>query len=158
MEFVTHSSYETKKLGNLLAEEVRGGEIICLTGDLGAGKTTFTQGLLRGLGIKGAITSPTFAIIKDYQIKERDSRFMKKNSKKNTSQDLRSTVQHVYHIDAYRVEAKDLESLGWKDFAGKPDSIVVIEWAERIKKIIPTNAVWIKFKWLGDKERKLSLK
>ena len=68
MQFITKSDTQTKKLGEMLAKELRGGEIICLTGDLGAGKTTFTQGFLRGLGIKGAITSPTFNILKEYKL------------------------------------------------------------------------------------------
>jgi tRNA threonylcarbamoyladenosine biosynthesis protein TsaE len=133
-EFATTSSIQTKKLGEMLAKELRGGEIICLTGDLGAGKTTFTQGFLHGLGIKGAITSPTFAIMKQYH----------------------KTYSDIYHIDAYRIKSKDLLDLGWKDFAGKSNSIVIIEWAERVKKLIPTEAVWIKFEWINDKERKIS--
>ncbi|HOW60616.1 MAG TPA: tRNA (adenosine(37)-N6)-threonylcarbamoyltransferase complex ATPase subunit type 1 TsaE [Candidatus Moranbacteria bacterium] len=133
--FVTTSSVQTKKIGEILAKELRGGEIICLSGDLGSGKTTFTQGILKGLKIKGPFTSPTFNIIKTYKIKSKI----------------------IYHIDAYRIEAKDLLELGWKDFAGKPNSIVIIEWAERVKKIIPKNSLWINFKWIRDKERKISL-
>ena len=117
------------------------GECTVLLGHSGAGKTTFTQGLLRGLGIKGAVTSPTFNIIKVYNLKAKSYK-----------------LKAVFHIDAYRVRAKDVLDLGWKDFAGKPDSIVIVEWAERIKKIIPTNAVWIKFEWLDEKKRKISLK
>lgn len=133
--FIAISSVQTKKFGGVLAKELSGGEIICLSGNLGSGKTTFTQGLLNGLKIKGPFTSPTFNIIKTYKIKSKI----------------------IYHIDAYRIEAKDLLELGWKDFAGKPNSIVIIEWAERVKKIIPKNSLWIKFKWIRDKERKISL-
>jgi tRNA threonylcarbamoyladenosine biosynthesis protein TsaE len=146
-QFITTSSIQTKKLGAVLAQELSGGlprrrrrveagEIICLTGDLGSGKTTFTQGLLKELGVKGPYTSPTFNIMKVYKSK----------SKKT-----------VYHIDAYRINAKDLLDLGFKDFAGKPDSVVIIEWAERVKKIIPKKASWIYFKWMNDKERKITL-
>lgn len=124
----------------MLAEELRGGEIICLSGDLGTGKTTFTQGLLKGLKANGPFTSPTFNIIKVYKLKTK-------------SQKLKA----VHHIDAYRVNADDILNLAWKDFAGQPDSIVIIEWAERIKKIIPTSAVWINFEWLSEKERKITL-
>lgn len=139
-EFTTISNIQTQKLGQLLAEELRGGEIICLSGDLGAGKTTFTQGLLKGLEVKGPYTSPTFNIIKTYKLKT-------KNQKLKT----------IYHIDAYRVGPKDISELGFKDFAGKPNSIVIIEWAERIKKLIPTSALWINFKWLSKTERKIVL-
>lgn len=134
-EYVTTSSLQTKKLGHLLAEQLCGGEIICLSGDLGAGKTTFTQGLLKGLKIKGPYTSPTFAIMKHYTHKE----------------------NNVYHIDAYRVSAKDLSELGFKDFAGQKNSITIIEWPEKVKSLIPTSALWINFKWLSEKERKITL-
>jgi tRNA threonylcarbamoyladenosine biosynthesis protein TsaE len=145
--FISTSSIQTKKLGALLAEELRGGEIICLSGDLGSGKTTFTQGLLKGLGVNGPYTSPTFNILKEYKFK----------INKNTRYKIQDTKYKIYHIDAYRINSKDLFNLGWKDFAGKADSIVIIEWAERVKKIIPTKAVWIKFVWLNDKERKITL-
>ncbi len=160
--FVTTSKIQTQKLGSLLAEELcggpastrgndrsstRGGEIICLSGDLGAGKTTFTQGLLKGLKIKGPYTSPTFNIIKEYGVR----------SHKNTRYKIQDTRYKIYHIDAYRVGPKDILDLGFKDFANRPDSIVIIEWAERIKKIIPTNTLWINFKWLSEKERKITL-
>lgn len=153
-EFITTSSVQTKKLGEMLAKELCGGEIICLTGDLGAGKTTFTQGLLRGLKIKSPYTSPTFAIIKHYRITHNAKRGAKKSK---TLRATSSTFQDIYHIDAYRVSAKDILELGFKDFAGKPNSIVIIEWPERIKKIIPTNAVWISFKWISEKERCIKL-
>jgi len=133
--FITASSVQTKKLGQMLAEELRGSEIICLSGDLGSGKTTFTQGILKGLKIKGPFTSPTFNIIKTYKTK----------------------LRTIYHIDAYRINSKDLLDLGFKDFAKKQNSIVIIEWAERVKKIIPTSALWINFEWTNDKERKITL-
>ena len=66
--FIAKSAQETKKLGELLAKELRGGEIISLTGELGSGKTTFAQGVLRGLGAKGPYTSPTFVVMKKYRI------------------------------------------------------------------------------------------
>ena len=131
--FITTSSAQTKKLGQMLAKELHGGEIICLSGDLGSGKTTFTQGILKGLRVKGPFTSPTFNIIKAYKIKS----------------------YSVYHVDAYRINSKDLIDLGWKDFAGKPNALVIIEWAERVKKIIPASALWINFEWISDKERRL---
>jgi tRNA threonylcarbamoyladenosine biosynthesis protein TsaE len=143
-EFITTSSTQTKKLGELLAGELCGGEIICLAGDLGAGKTTFTQGLLKGLKIKGPYTSPTFAIMKHYKS---NFKFKITNLK----------LQNAYHIDAYRVNAKDLSELGFKDFAGKENSVTIIEWPEKVKKLIPTNALWINIMWLSGKERKITI-
>ena len=143
--FITISSVQTKKLGQMLAEELCGCEIICLSGDLGAGKTTFTQGVLKGLKIKGPFTSPTFNIIKTYK------------TKLLNPQTKNYELRTVYHIDAYRIKSNDLFDLGWKDFTGKSNSIVIIEWAERVKKIIPANALWINFEWINDKERKITL-
>ena len=134
-KYITSSTLQTKKLGQLLAGEFHGGEIICLSGDLGSGKTTFTQGLLKGLKIKGPYTSPTFAIIKEYKTKQ-------------------STA---YHIDAYRINSKSLIELGFKDFAGKENSITIIEWPEKIKGLIPTTALYISFQWLSEKEREIIL-
>ena len=131
-KYITQNSKETQKLGEILAREIKGGQIICLTGDLGAGKTTFTQGFLKGLKVKGPYTSPTFLIIKKYG-------------------------QYIYHIDAYRVKAKDILNLGWEEMLQNKKNIIIIEWADRIKKIIPPNAVWIKFKWLDENKREMTL-
>ena len=149
--FITISSIQTKKLGSLLAEELRGGEIICLSGDLGAGKTTFTQGLLKGLKIKGPYTSPTFNILKEYII----SNFEFRNNKNLFK--IQNSKFKIFHNDAYSVKSKDILDLGFKDFAGQQNSIVIIEWAERIKKLIPSSALWIEFEWLSEKERKITL-
>ena len=137
-KFITNSNKQTQKLGETLAKELKGGEIICLSGDLGAGKTTFTQGLLKELKIKGPHTSPTFVILKKYEI-----RF------------ARYEIRNVYHIDAYRIKDKDLLGLGWKELIADKNNIIIIEWAENVKKIIPKNALWIRFKWLDRNEREI---
>jgi len=128
-KFITTSKNQTQKLGEELAKELRGGEIICLSGELGAGKTTFTQGLLKGLKAKGPYTSPTFVVIKKYE--------------------------HIYHIDAYRIKDTDLLELGWEEMLAGKKNITIIEWAERVRKIIPDDAIWINFKWLGENKREL---
>ncbi|MFH0968909.1 MAG: tRNA (adenosine(37)-N6)-threonylcarbamoyltransferase complex ATPase subunit type 1 TsaE [Patescibacteria group bacterium] len=135
-KFITTSKTQTQKLGENLARELKGAcppkrrrEIICLSGDLGAGKTTFTQGLLKGLKIKGPHTSPTFVIMKKYN--------------------------DIYHFDAYRINEKDILGLGWKEIIADKNNIIIIEWAERVKNIIPKNALWIKFKWVGENSREL---
>jgi tRNA threonylcarbamoyladenosine biosynthesis protein TsaE len=137
-KFVTENSRETQKLGEIFAQELlrekgEKAKLICLEGDLGAGKTTFTQGLLKGLQVEGPYTSPTFVIMKEYK------------SQKN-----------VYHIDAYRIGPDDILNLGWNEIISK-DNIVVIEWADRIRKIIPSDAIWIKFKWKDKDKREIEL-
>ncbi len=129
-EIITKSNAETKSLGALLADTLYKGRtkkralVISLEGDLGAGKTTFTQGFADGLGIKEKVKSPTFVILKIYKIKKMD----------------------FIHIDAYRIGTKDFEVLGWKEFIKNPKNIILVEWGDRIKKILPRTAIHIKFK------------
>lgn len=158
--FITTNFRETKKLGETLASELRGGEIICLTGELGSGKTTFAQGVLRGLKIKGPYTSPTFVILKCYERKirksDQSSAFPLLAKARNSSKP--SFIQNIYHVDTYRVGPKDILDLGWKEIISGKDNIVIVEWAERIKSIVPKRAIWIKFKHKGKGNREISLK
>lgn len=155
--FQTINPEQTKNLGKLLAKELSGGEVICLSGDLGAGKTTFTQGLLNGIGAEGPYTSPTFAIMKEYQVQETRDKEQGTKETRDKRQETEFKIQNIYHIDAYRIKEKDLLELGWKDFAGKKDCVVIVEWAERITSIIPRNALWINFEWIDENTRKIEL-
>lgn len=139
-KFISESSSQTQAIAKLLSEEVIGGEVICLSGDLGAGKTTFAQGFLQGIGADGPFTSPTFGIMKEYKLK-------------SNKQNLGS----VYHIDAYRINSEDIIDLGWKDFAGSKNCVIIVEWAEKIRTIIPKNALWIHFKLKDENVREITL-
>ncbi len=157
--FITNSAKQTQKLGEILTEEILDIQcpknvILCLTGELGSGKTTFTQGLLKGLKIKGPYTSPTFLVMKHYKKKIPISNFQFPISKQ--IQNSKFKILNIYHIDAYRVTAKDILNLGWKEIIANKNNIIIIEWADRIKKIIPARAVWIKFKWVDEKKRKIT--
>lgn len=136
---VTKSAKETKKKGEFLAQEIiksKKASIIGLEGELGSGKTTFIQGLAKGLGIKERITSPTFVIFKKFKL---------------------GSVPHLkyfYHIDCYRLNSpQDLLDLGFKEIISQPN-LVVIEWAEKIKKILPKDTFWIKFEYLPRTKQK----
>jgi tRNA threonylcarbamoyladenosine biosynthesis protein TsaE len=135
-KFITKNFRETQKLGEGLAKKLKGGDIVCLSGDLGSGKTTFTQGLLKGLKAEGPYISPTFLIMKKYKNKLKD----------------------IYHIDAYRVNSQDILDLGWEEIISNPESIVVIEWADRICDIISKDNLWIEFEWKDENERKIKIK
>ena len=131
MKTVTKSAAETRKIARLLAKEIkphaRGAVAIALEGDLGAGKTTFTQGFARALGVKESVLSPTFVLMKIYSLEK-------------------SQFRHFVHIDCYRIKnPKDLIHLGVKDILKDKDAIVLIEWANLVKKIIPRDAIWLKF-------------
>jgi tRNA threonylcarbamoyladenosine biosynthesis protein TsaE len=152
---ITKNSKETQKLGEDLARELNESKIICLSGDLGSGKTTFAQGLLKGLGTEGPYTSPTFLVIKYYKKEILNSKFEILNKSKTQKPKLKTF--DIYHIDAYRVNSKDVLDLGWEEIILKPESIVIIEWADRICDIIPSSAIWIKFKWKGENEREITL-
>jgi tRNA threonylcarbamoyladenosine biosynthesis protein TsaE len=145
--FTTYSSTQTKNLGKLLALEIHGGQTICLSGDLGSGKTTLAQGVLKGLGAKGPYTSPTFLVMKHYKLKARGP--------KHKAAAKVPQLPGIYHIDAYRVGAKDILEMGWEEIINDEKSIIIVEWAERIKSIIPKKAVWIKFEHMDKNKRKI---
>lgn len=131
----TNSSNETAKLGEEFSEKVKNGGTILLYGDLGAGKTTFVQGLAKGLGIKKRIISPTFIVIRSYN----EDKF--------------------YHIDLYRIEnEKDIEGLGIEDILKDDKNIIAIEWPEKIKKIVPKKRIELFFSYLNDQKRKIEIK
>lgn len=138
--FTTTNSKQTQELGELLAEGIKDGKIICLEGELGSGKTTFAQGILKGLGAKGPYSSPTFVVLKEYLLKSK-------------SQKLKA----VYHMDAYRVTVKNVLDIGWKEIVADKNNIIIIEWADKIRKIIPKDSIWIKFKWLDKDKREIKL-
>lgn len=139
MEFITKSDEETREIGKKLARKFSGGEVLALVGELGDGKTTFTQGLAQGLGIKQRVISPTFILMRRYQIKS--SKFF-------------------YHVDLYRLEenlGNEIENLGLTEFWGRSENIVAIEWAEKIKDLLPKNTIWITFKILEENTRRIVL-
>ncbi|MDD5291513.1 MAG: tRNA (adenosine(37)-N6)-threonylcarbamoyltransferase complex ATPase subunit type 1 TsaE [Patescibacteria group bacterium] len=136
---VTHSEKETLALAKKYAKTLRGGTILGLIGNLGAGKTVFIKGLASGLGLKKNITSPTFVIMKVYPVKK-------------------GKVKNFVHIDAYRIkEGRDLIAIGAQEYLNWPDTLTVIEWADRIKKVLPEKIRFIKIKILAGEKRKISL-
>ena len=136
MEFTTNSANETKRLGKTLASDLVGGEVFALSGELGSGKTTFVQGFAEGLGLKGRIISPTFILMRKYEVGDKN----------------------FYHTDLYRLEGNienEVINLGLGELWERPENIVVIEWAEKVEKMIPKAAKWIKFEDLGGDRRKI---
>lgn len=118
----TFSAQETFELGKKIAEEATKGQIFCLDGDLGTGKTVFTQGFARGLSIDGPVNSPTFTILQIYD----DGRLP------------------LYHFDVYRIEdPEELYEVGLDDYL-YGDGVCLIEWASMISELIPGDAVHIK--------------
>ena len=121
MVYETRSPKETFELGERLGLEASPGMIYCLEGDLGVGKTVFTQGFARGLGITDPVTSPTFTIVQQYE----EGRIP------------------LYHFDVYRIgDVEEMEGIGYEDcFYG--DGVCLIEWPSLIDEILPETAVWV---------------
>ena len=122
---------DTQKIAMRLAKEMVAkksdkARVIALSGDLGAGKTTFTQGFARALGIKTPVQSPTFVLMKIYAL------------------DKKTHLKHLVHIDAYRIEkTEEIKHLGLHELLRDKDAVLLIEWAERIKKLLPRDTIWI---------------
>jgi tRNA threonylcarbamoyladenosine biosynthesis protein TsaE len=147
-ECLTTSFFQTKKIGRQLAERIlaksspssRKAFVIALSGELGAGKTAFLQGFAKGLGIKQKITSPTFVILKKFKI-----------------QNSKAGFKNFYHIDCYRLEnPKEILDLGFGEIIAGSGNIVAVEWPDRIRKIMPKTALWIRFDFIDEKTRKIS--
>lgn len=146
MDVVTKNAKETQKLAGLLAKELLncplGGKratVVVLRGDLGAGKTTFSQGFAKGLGVRENIKSPTFVILKRYPLSKV------------------KCFKYFYHIDCYRLKnAKDAIALGLPEIFQNPKNLLLIEWPEIVKKIIPKKIIAVKFSHINETTRKIS--
>src|SRR3989338_72782 len=134
MEITTHSDTETKKLGHQLASTLHGGEIVCLYGELGVGKTTLVKGIAEGLGIEEEITSPTFTLMNVYDVKTAD--YGPQTTAISDEAVVRSpstVVKKLIHIDTYRLrDEKELLEIGVEDYLSQPDTVTIIEWPEKI--------------------------
>lgn len=107
----------------------QGALVIGLVGELGTGKTTFIQSFLKALGVKERVTSPTFILLRPYVLPSYPP----------------TRYAHAHHIDTYRLDsAKELLAIGFKKIIREPGNIVLVEWADRFKKIMPKNTFWIK--------------
>ena len=136
---IAKSIIETEKFAENLVKNLKFPSILGLSGELGSGKTAFTKFLAKYLGVKESIISPTFTIINSYKIQ--------------------NTKYKLIHIDCYRIlNPEKLLDLGFNDILQDKNSIVVIEWAERVKNFLPKNTIRIKFKHNGNNQRKISLK
>ncbi len=118
MELESHSAQETYEIGRQLGEQAQAGEVFCLSGDLGTGKTIFTKGFAAGLSVTDTVNSPTFTIVQEY-----------------------AGRIPFYHFDVYRIqEPEEMEEIGYEDyFFG--EGVCIIEWAELIEELLPEHAV-----------------
>lgn len=135
IEKISSSAEETKKFGSKLAGSLRKGDVVALIGPLGSGKTCLVQGICAGLGVKEFVTSPSFVIINQYP-----GRFW------------------VYHFDLYRLkDRKELIDLGYEEFF-YDNGICLIEWAEKVKELLPQKRIEISMKIVSKNQRRIKVK
>lgn len=151
--FITHNAEETRVLGEQLARAFRGGQVVLLKGNLGAGKTHFAQGVARGLGIIKNITSPTFTIMNIHDAPRRAYANAKKINN-NAVQILSRTTQRrqyekitrLAHIDLYRIKTiEEAYAIGVMDYISEPSTLTLIEWPGKIQHALPNkDRVWVR--------------
>ena len=145
MKQISNSREETKAVAKSFVEmliEAGVGEkavVVALNGDLGSAKTTFSQFVGEALGVREGINSPTFLIEKIYELFEKP-------------------WKHLIHIDTYRLDKpEELLHLGWKEIISRPDNLILIEWADKVKEILPDDTVQINFKFLDENVREIEI-
>ena len=133
---ITNSIDETFKLGEDLAKKLRGGEVILLNGDLGAGKTVFAKGLAKGLGVQAVVNSPTFNIMNVYQ-----------------GQNIK-----FCHFDMYRIDDdSELKELGFEEFIGDKNYVCAIEWSSKTASLLPKSVITVNINKLDDDKRNIEI-
>ena len=152
-KFVSNNPEESRKFARDLAAnlmsrsllDISGGALVlALMGDLGSGKTTFAQAFAEGLGVKEKVKSPTFIIFRKSKVA--DKKWQEK------------VFKYFYHFDVYRINSeKEILNLGWEEIISNPENIVLVEWADKIEKILPKNSVKINFKHLKGDKREIVL-
>ena len=134
MRYVTHGPEETEALGQRLAEHLRPGDVIAYYGDLGAGKTAFTRGLARGLGVRETVTSPTYTIVNEYL----------------------TGRMPLFHFDMYRLGSSDeLFEIGWEDYLAR-GGVCAVEWSENVADALE-EAITVQIRRLSDLEREVTI-
>ncbi len=138
-KYLTNSSFETKNLGSKFAGELKSGDIVLLFGALGAGKTTFVQGVAKGLGIGERVLSPTFVLVRTHQTKN-------------------SRIKKMNHVDLYRIEKEtDIEGLGLNEIFNEETAVTIIEWADKLSGFKPKKGHRIYFKHLNGDRREITI-
>ena len=125
---ITNSPEETGHLAELVGQKIREGTVLCLEGDLGAGKTLFVQSLAKTLGVEGDVTSPTFNLMNVYE-----------------------GICRIYHFDLYRLETEEeLEDIGFYEYTEEPEGIVVIEWPDKFPESMPADYIEVRIRKIGE--------
>ena len=136
VDFLSHSPEQTRQIGARLGQALQAGNIICLQGDLGAGKTTFVQGIAQGWGSLDAVSSPTFILVNVYR---------------------GADEKQLYHLDAYRLDSElEAEELDLASMLAQGP--LLIEWPERMQNLIPREHLWVNLEYVDQEERQMKFK
>lgn len=139
MIHLTKNSEETKNLARQLASRLNRGVVLCLSGPLGAGKTTFASGIINYFLPKKRVLSPTFIIVRHYPI-------------------IAGNFKNIFHIDLYRLNStENWKNIGIDEILKTSDSVVIIEWADRLKELLPSKRIDIEFKFVDENTRNINL-
>lgn len=133
------SSEETRAIGRDLATDLRGGDIVLLSGDLGAGKTELTKGIAVGLGVTDLVQSPTFALVDEHPAP------------------ALGPAGRLVHLDLYRLDSSELDGIGWDDLMASDDNVVVVEWAERAAGRLPDRYLLVELSVAGPDSRDIRI-
>lgn len=143
MQHTTNSTKETTNLGKKIASSLKGGDIVLLKGNLGAGKTTLVKGIAEYFGIgQDGVVSPTFTLMQEYTINKKQL-----------------TINKLIHIDTYRLEnEEELIEIGVEDYLGDPETVCIIEWPEKLKKLLKNKkTIEISIEHIDEEKRKISI-
>lgn len=138
-KYVTRTPKETAAVAKELAAGLRGGETIALYGELGAGKTTFTQALAKALGVKKRVQSPTFILMQEYRLPKRGA------------------AKLLLHVDAYRGDVVQFKAVGLTEYLRSPETIVLVEWADRIQELLPKKLIKVRLAHRGGDSRSITI-
>jgi tRNA threonylcarbamoyladenosine biosynthesis protein TsaE len=139
---ISSSAEQTKQIAKKFATNLKGGDIVCLYGDLGSGKTTFVKGIAEYFHIKNEVTSPTFGLMQIYKLPKKIK-----------------NIQYLAHIDAYRFKKQEeIEEIGGLDYLGNKNCVCLIEWPKKIDKYIKNKkAIKARFEHISEEKRKITL-
>ena len=133
IDLISHSSLHTERLGERLGALARPGDVFALWGELGTGKTVLVRGIARGMGLRGPVSSPTFVLVNEYD-----------------------GPTPLYHIDFYRLDPRQLASVGWEEYVGA-GGVVAIEWPDRARGALPEERLDVRLEHVAEAKRAIRL-